>query len=74
MNDEFAGVYHHKGVKYVSKTNFKRKCNLVEDIASHPVLNALATMLATVMAILLCCLIYTCCQYSRVSEQYELIK
>ena len=41
---------------------------------AHPVLNFLSQALALIFAVLLFCLLLTCCQYKRVSNQYEAIR
>ena len=72
--DWYAGVYMRGGKKYVSKPYFLKKCNIANDILAHPVLNFLSQCLALIFAVLLFCLLLTCCQYKRVSNQYEAIK
>lgn len=64
----------HKGSKFVSKTQFLKKCNILEDISGRPLLNAIATIIGIIVTLLLFCLLYTCCQYKRVSNKYEAIK
>jgi len=74
MKDEFKGVYKHKDHQYVSKRSFKRHCSIVDDITAHPILAFIMQVLAAVFAILMLCLVFTCCKYRSVSTSYESLK
>ncbi len=47
---------------------------MIEDIQNHPFLNFLSQVIGAVFAVLICCLLLTCCKYQKVSAQYEQIK
>lgn len=42
MSDEFKGIYSHSGRQYISKTHFKKKCNMMNELRSSPILTFLA--------------------------------
>ena len=69
-----SAIISHGGHKYVTKSIFKRKCKMIEDIQNHPFLNFLSQVIGAVFAVLICCLLLTCCKYKKVSAQYEQIK
>ncbi len=73
-NSEYSAIIAHGGHKYVTKSSFKRKCKMIEDIQNHPFLNFLSQVIGAVFAVLICCLLLTCCKYQKVSAQYEQIK
>jgi len=60
LDNEMMGVYMHKGQKYVSKTDFKRRCNVVDDISAHPFLKFLRDVLAVSFTVLILCILITC--------------
>ena len=72
--DEFAGPFQHGGNWYMTKTSFSKKCSLKDDIVAHPILNFVSQVLGAIFAVLVCCLAMTCCQYKKVSNQYEEIR
>lgn len=76
FENKFSGIYTYGdlGNRYVGKTNFLKRCNLIDDIKAHPFLSFVAQVLAIVFAVLLLCLLLTCCRFKRVSEQYEVLR
>ena len=52
----------------MSKTNFKRHCNLLVDMAVHPVIGWLAQVLLVMFFVMFLCLGFTCAKYRKVSN------
>ena len=64
--NEMAGAYKLKTHKYVSKPNFKVHCSVMDSIKAHPFLNFFMQVLTAVFAVLMFCLLLTCCKYRSV--------
>lgn len=64
LDHEFSGVYERKGIKYVSKHSFMRKCSVLSDISDHSFLNFIRDCLAVTFTIVILGIVCTYGKYA----------
>ena len=58
---------------WVTKHSYREECDLAEDVQNHPFFNLIAKIIGVAFGFLLCCLLFTCCQYKKLETKYEAI-